>query len=454
MLERSQNSYFLLKQFREFYAEVGRLRRVVTTNPPSEKSVLTAAHSSGAKSALLRTSSAAAPPNAASVAIAPENLSATDIAEDENEDETTIRIWEEMAAYLDQKMYDVKLSASSISHGYLEELTYIMAAFADESFLCLLDWSGKGYWRDNLMELRLFRSQIAGQEIFKRIDKVLVRADHGAEELCAVYLMVLALGFKGRYWNDPEAIDIYRRELFDRLLMTNPDLRQDSRHLIHEAYRHTVSEGAPVSLPEPRKWWLVVAVILGVWLTLSSVAWWLLTRPTRELLTVTGQSLNRITGQHQVMESSSKWTELQFSLEGGAFRLELPSSLPFTKPASGAKGAVMEPLLIAVNGPNGMSPGSPAQVKTWLSSGSTIFQSTIAGAAPNSHAVASVEQITAPPGGVTANSTTLFFAVDTAVGPQELSLHPQLVFSANRENGTAVQAVTLCLPDKSTASLQ
>ena len=156
-----------------------------------------------------------------------------------------------MAAYLDQKMYEVRLAASAVSHDYLEELVYIMAAFADETFVCLLEWPGKDYWRDHLMELRLFHSQIAGQDIFRRIEKSLVRQDYGVEELAIIYLMVLALGFKGQYLRDPAAVELYRKKLFDRLVMTNPELRRESQRLFPEAYRHTVTEGAPVRLPEP-----------------------------------------------------------------------------------------------------------------------------------------------------------------------------------------------------------
>jgi type VI secretion system protein ImpK len=449
MMERSRNSYLLLLQFREFYAELARLRRRVDTDASSLEPAPAAAPLSVSRSASMRALAAPGTGLAASVALDDDVDERLDRANDA--DEMTLGVWNGMAAYLDQKMYEVKLSASSISHDYLEEMTYIMAAFADEAFLCLLDWNGKSYWRDHLMELRLFRSQIAGQEIFKRIVKVIARRDHGAEELCAVYLMVLSLGFKGQYLHYPAAVDTYRSKLFDRLQMTNPELRQESRHLIPEAYLHTVTEGAPVRLPEPRKWWLVVAAILAGWLILSTIAWLELTRPTRQLLAVTGRSLDRLTGTSMAASAEARWREVDFTLQSDAFRLELPSQLPLDKAASGQSSSFARPLLIAVDSPLGSGAGSAAQVERWLSEGSTVVRAGIAGMAPESSVVVSVERLRTPPEGVTSTSTTMFFAVDTSVNSEELGRHAQLIFPFHRGDGIAVKALTLYVPDDSTA---
>ena len=452
MTERSRNSYLLLLQFREFYAEVARLRRMVETQTPGRESASATAPVSAPKSTSLRTLVAPATNAAASVVVDEYVDDPWDNAD--NADEMTLYVWNGMAAYLDQKMYELKLSASSLSRGYLEEMTYIMAAFADEAFLCLLEWNGKSYWRDHLMELRLFRSQIAGQQIYKRIDNVIARRDHGAEELCAVYLMILALGFKGQYLNNPAAVDTYRSKLFDRLQMTNPELRQESRHLIPEAYRHTVTEGAPVRLPEPRKWWLVTAAIVAAWLILSTIGWLELTRPTRQLLAITGRSLDRLTGNSMAVPSEAKWREVDFSLQSNAFQLELPSQLPISKASSSGASATAAPLLIAVNGPGGLSAGSAAQVRNWLLQGSTVVRAGIAGLAPDSSIVASVEQIATPPDGITSTTTTLFFAVQTSINAEELARHAQLIFPLHRADGITVQALTLYIPDESTAGAQ
>src|ERR1700761_3058970 len=211
MLERSQNSYPLLRQFREFYAEIARLRRFVEDPPASGE---------------------AAPEGTFAAASGPETardggalqLAGSALAVEEA-DATGSRVWDEMTRFLDRKMYEDKVAARPLSRDILRELVYIMAAYADETFVCLLDWSGKDYWADHLMELRLFHSQIAGQEIYRRIDRILTRQDYGTEEGAAVSLMVLALGFKGQCLRAPASVEAYRKRLFDRLLLTNPELR-------------------------------------------------------------------------------------------------------------------------------------------------------------------------------------------------------------------------------------
>src|SRR5580698_3737775 len=218
MSERSQISYPLLQKFREFYEEVARLRRMaesVSGNGSTASPVRGGTAVSEAAPAQLLLDQPAQQLDGV--------LTLPSVAPDMHP--VTIRVWHEMALYLDQKLYEIRLSADSLLHRYLEELVYLMAAFADETFVCMVDWPGKVYWSEHLMELRLFHSQIAGDDVFRRIDRILTAQDYGADELSAIYLMALALGFRGKYLRDPAAVDSYRRKLFDRLLMTNPNLR-------------------------------------------------------------------------------------------------------------------------------------------------------------------------------------------------------------------------------------
>jgi type VI secretion system protein ImpK len=455
MLERSQNSYPLLRQFREFYAEIARLRRFVEDARSSGEIAPEGAFAAASGPAEMARDGGALQLAGSSLAV-------------EEADAVGSRVWYEMTRFLDRKMYEVKVAASPVSQEILRELVYIMAAYADETFVCLLDWSGKDYWADHLMELRLFRSQIAGQEIFRRIDRVLARQDYGTEELAAVYLMVLALGFKGQYLRDPASVEAYRKKLFDRLLLTNPELRWDGRRMFPEAYRHTVSEGAPVRLPEPGRWWWGVGGIVAAWLILSTIAWLALTSPTRKTLAVTMQSLDIVTNRRSVSAASSKWRALPFELQGGAFRLALPTATTTTQAGANQSGASRgaqasaAPLLIAVDGPSGSGSngsgsnnsgaGSAAQVRAWLSSGVTSFAGNLYSGAPRSREVASVAQILSPPDDLMESPTTLFFLVDPGLGAQDLTLRPQLAFPV--DGSVRVASVTLYLPEQLTAGAQ
>jgi type VI secretion system protein ImpK len=432
MRERSQNSYPLLREFREFYAEVARLRQMIAEARVADEPA-SGWNASGVEAALPEASQAAELSLAVATAA----------------DATTSRVWYEMTSFLDRKMYEVKSAANSASNDTLHQLVYIMAAYADETYVCLIEWSGKDYWRDNLMELRLFHSQIAGQDIFRRIDRLLARQDYGTEELAAVYLMILALGFKGQYQRDPGSIEIYRRKLFDRLLLTNPDLKWNGRRIFPEAYRHTVTEGAPVMLPEPKKWWGVVAAIVGGWLILSTLTWLVLVNPTRRNLAIARHALDIVTNQGSSSDVSTKWRALPFPLQGGAFQLALPSALPMNQARPGSIEARVAPLLIAVDGPGG--PDAVSRLHGWLSSGLTSFQRNPYGAVPQAKSIASVEQVSAP-NGVMAATGTVFFLIDPGLNAQDLTLHPLLTFPINDKVGAT--SVTLYFSDRITAVTQ
>ncbi|MDR2158391.1 MAG: DotU family type IV/VI secretion system protein, partial [Holosporaceae bacterium] len=77
------------------------------------------------------------------------------------------------------------------------EVVYAMAAVADEIFLNM-DWIGKKYWEENMMEQIYFGSQIAGEEIFNRINDLITDKEPTALEKAEIYLKALSLGFKGK----------------------------------------------------------------------------------------------------------------------------------------------------------------------------------------------------------------------------------------------------------------
>src|SRR5207245_11160152 len=83
---------------------------------------------------------------------------------------------------------------------YFPDAQYAMAVLADEIFLHF-DWVGQEAWNRYKLEPRMFKTNYAGMELFKRIDK-LVREPKpkvGARHLARVYLLVLPSGFKGKF---------------------------------------------------------------------------------------------------------------------------------------------------------------------------------------------------------------------------------------------------------------
>lgn len=249
MPRHGNSKFFLLQQFQDFYTEVIRLKQ------QAQVGVLAVAVASGREGTPASVSS-------------PDGNAAV--------------VWNTLVEYLDRQMIEVNRSGSSMLADVQRELLYVMAAVADEVFVHL-QWEGQQYWLSHLLEVRLFRSHIAGERIFRNIQAVLVRQDQAAEELAAVYLTVLALGFRGQHWgsDDSAAIDKHRRELLLYLVRSNPRLVDDSKRIFPDAYRYTVQEGVPAQLPIPAIWWLVVACVIAGWLVISAIAWRGLTSETR-----------------------------------------------------------------------------------------------------------------------------------------------------------------------------
>jgi type VI secretion system protein ImpK len=165
-------------------------------------------------------------------------------------------------------------NAGELGFGLYREVQYVMAALADETFL-RLQWRGNDYWTSHLLETQLFNSHNAGEEFFVRLDRLLDQPERSYTDIYAVYLMALALGFRGRYWgvDDNGRLEGYRRRLFVRIYRRRPDLFGEGGRLFPDSYRHTLDEGVAKKLPSPARWFggLVLAVL--IWIVISHVLW-------------------------------------------------------------------------------------------------------------------------------------------------------------------------------------
>lgn len=192
MAPTPQARFRLLQQFEDFYVEIFRLRQQARQGAANHE---------------------VSPPLGGN----PEdNLSGDAIGN---------AIWTSVAQLLDRKFADDKNAADISAAAELQrELLYLMAAFADESFV-RMDWPGRPHWQANLLEQRLFHSSVAGERIFTNIDAALARQDDAAKELANAYLAALVLGFTGRYAepDDLGAVEYYRRKLESALQPFNAE---------------------------------------------------------------------------------------------------------------------------------------------------------------------------------------------------------------------------------------
>ena len=263
----SNGESFLLEQFREFYQEVVRWKRLAAREGSALAAVSAAGGGPGglvlagpgAPGPLMLVGAAApapaAPPAPATVAPA--------------------TVWQALLGLLNRQEAEVRRSGGEYAAVIYRRAQYVMAALADEIFL-YLDWPGREAWRANLLEFKLFQSYRAGEEIFHRIEALLRTRDPADAELGKIYLMALALGFRGQL-RGPEAqarIDWYRRELYTFLTNRDPGMPRDPHSLFPEAYQSNVeAAGAGRRLSAVRRWMLAGLLLALLWILVSHRVW-------------------------------------------------------------------------------------------------------------------------------------------------------------------------------------
>jgi type VI secretion system protein ImpK len=184
-------------------------------------------------------------------------------------------VWQQLLALLERQSLEAGQDGGAFGVQTYREAQYAMAALADEVFL-RLDWDGREAWQDHLLEFRLFQTHCAGEELFERIEKLLRDGHSAYKELARVYLIVLGLGFEGKYYKEPEIIPpiaSYRRRLFSFVFGHDPLAVRGREQLMPQAYSTTLNESDPSTLPYVRPWLLVIAAVLLLWLVGAHWIW-------------------------------------------------------------------------------------------------------------------------------------------------------------------------------------
>jgi type VI secretion system protein ImpK len=288
------NESFLLSQFREFYTEVIRLKRLVKSSgwwvSPAETGSVNgngSAADTGTWVYFPESDSAgigAMPATAKSRSLAVRSASQTSppydfIDQPPSSDQTrmSLLVWQSLLALFRRNAMHVLRVSGAPTESYFEA-QYVMAAFADEVFIHL-DWEGQRTWTSNLLESTLFHSHVAGQLFFDKLDRLLQHRDPGDKSLAAVYLTALSLGFRGKYHgvNDHGRLRRYRQELFGFVFQHPTDLANESKIAFPDAYVQTL-RSEKKKLTNPRVWLGVLGLVLlgylavshGIWLSLTS----------------------------------------------------------------------------------------------------------------------------------------------------------------------------------------
>lgn len=176
---------------------------------------------------------------------------------------------------LESQTLDAARQVGEFAAAHYKEAQYVMVLLADEIFLGF-DWLGRKYWEDNLLEARLFHTQVGGELFFQRLEALLEEKDPVKIDLSAVYLFALALGFRGRYREEAHK-DIllqYRRQLYSFMAHRTSNLYRGGRpYLNDEPYQHNIVNEHRRGLPEVRMWLWTFTGILVSYLFVSYILW-------------------------------------------------------------------------------------------------------------------------------------------------------------------------------------
>lgn len=165
----------------------------------------------------------------------------------------------------------IESQSGGYAANYYREAQYAMAGLADEVFLNI-PWDGAKEWEDHLLESALFNSQDAGQKIFQNIDSYLETQKGSNLDIGVVYLLVLGLGFQGQYRGEKNsgALRTYCSNLYQSITYADPST---SSYFFPQAYENIVSEHSSIDPPNPRNWYIILGGCVALFWLFSYALW-------------------------------------------------------------------------------------------------------------------------------------------------------------------------------------
>ncbi len=308
---------FLIERFESFCRELIRLVRLVE---------------SGAETPFDGASSDNGPTAAPSQRLRPTAASEKPPLPEGDEGESEVApsgIRRRLLRLLKRQALEIGTSRGSAAAELYGQAQYVMAALGDE-ILLHIQWKGTAQWRSHLLESELFQTHHAGEEIFTRIDQLLLDRDPLRAELAQIYLLALGLGFQGGFRDtelgaqslaargespfEPRARDFsseqgakpeeyreyfedfatqswrkrpavgrkefhhgllnqYRQRLLELVATWDPELLETAPPLVPEAYTSTLAEGSGARLPYLRPWMLALGGVVVTWILVGHGIW-------------------------------------------------------------------------------------------------------------------------------------------------------------------------------------
>lgn len=189
--------------------------------------------------------------------------------------ESPTAVWRRLSSLLERQALEASSHGGDFAVELYRRAQYAMVALADELFLHI-DWAGRNNWREQLLETKFFGSHRAGEELFERIEELLGKQDSLLAELGRVYLIVLGLGFQGKYRGEPDVdatIAIYRRRLYRFIFNHDPQTLRGNEFVVPQAYAATLDAAVTTELPYLKPWLWAIAASLLLWVGGTFAIW-------------------------------------------------------------------------------------------------------------------------------------------------------------------------------------
>ncbi len=185
--------------------------------------------------------------------------------------DTWNEIYKSIVNYISENISQDKISNKSYS-----EYQYAMISLTDEVFLRKNN-EISDFWQDNTLEYNFYGTRSSGTIIFEKIEKIINENDVFHSELAYVYLIVLGLGFKGKYQiiKAEDKTKYYQKELYR--IFNNSDKYIEKSELCFSNSLNIPKNIKEIFLPDIKKWYFYIFITIVVYLVISSTLWIFLT---------------------------------------------------------------------------------------------------------------------------------------------------------------------------------
>lgn len=116
----------------------------------------------------------------------------------------------EMLNQLERKVHDANIDLAK-----LQQARYALVALIDETIFSS-QWSKRTAWMSKPLHVEFYGPGNAGDEFFMRLHELRQRAQVHAD-IIEVFYLCLVLGFKGRYFREPERLRLLVEDTYSEL---------------------------------------------------------------------------------------------------------------------------------------------------------------------------------------------------------------------------------------------